>query len=249
MTETPTTQTPAPAATPADNKPDAPADAVKLATELGETKAKLKELETYREQTVPLLETVWNDAPLLKDLTEKHNKRLGKVTDTPADKTPAAGDKPEIPAAPFDQDTRTALINQASSTFEEKHGISKLSEDEQKQMRGKVGAMLKEMVDPRGNKSMAQVFEDISLTKLPWYLDRAYDLVTKDEQLKHAMEAGKNSVLDEYDEARGTMGNIPGTSVPIEQMTLSPAQKKVAAKQGISEADYLSQLKKIAAER
>jgi hypothetical protein len=227
-----------------DTPPTPPAPPAPDASKI--EKAEYEKLKTeyaeYKKQVNPVLETLWSDKELLEKATLAHNKRLGKVPVTPVSPT-----TPEAPKG--DPDVRNSQINIISTSFEDKVGISKLSSKEQADVRGAVGQMLKAMLDPKDNKTIAQVFEEVSLTKLPWYLERAYDLVTKDSQIKSAEERGKNQILQQYEGDRGSIGSMAGGSVPIDQMILSPQEKEVARKQGIAEADYLAEKKKIAASK
>lgn len=170
--------------------------------------------------------------------TEKHNKRLGKAPATPT--TPA----PTTPSQPGgDSDLRNSQINMISAEFEKKTGIAALPAEEQTKMRGMVGQVIKEMLDPNNNKTIGQVFSEVSLTKLPWYLEKAYDLATKDKQLEKA----KADARSEYQqEQTGMIGSMAGGSVPVDQITLNVDEKKAAKRMGISEEDYLKNKKDIA---
>lgn len=251
MTDTSTTvpasTTPAATTTPpaGANSTTPAADPVELARELGAAKEQLKELQSYKEKVDPVLETLYSDNELLQKATIVHNKRLGKTVETPptTTQTPAPGTTTPTPAR--DNDSRMATVNILSNQFEEKVGINKLPAEEQSKVRGMVGQMLKEMLDPNGNKTITQVFEEVSLTKLPWFLERAYDLVSKSDQIARAREEGKNEVIQQYEGNRGVMGSMPGGSVPIDQVTLSQAEKSAAAKMGVSEEDYLKNKKEV----
>lgn len=252
----PADNTPPAGGTPPTNTPPAGGDSTdwkKKAEELeAETKKVKEEYQGYRQKVDPVLETLYTDAELLRQATVAHNKRLGRsVPDntppTPPGNTPPGNTPPAPPAG--DPDNRNATINILSNQFESKVGIDKLPSDKQAEMRGKIGTMLKEMLDPKGNKTIAQVFEEVSLTKLPWYLERAYDLVTKDQQIASAKEQGKNEVLAQYEGDRGMIGGMPSGSVPIDQVVLTPDEKKAADRMGISHEDYLKSKKEMLAAR
>ncbi len=85
----------------------------------------------------------------------------------------------------------------------------------------------------------------MSLSKLPWYLERSYDAVTKDDQIKAAVEGAKNEVLSQYSEQVGAIGSMPSSSASAESTTLTPQERKVAANMGVSDEDYLKQKKEI----
>jgi hypothetical protein len=224
---------PAAPAAPADNS-----DPVKMAEELGRLKKVEEDYKEYRGKTDPVLETLWSDEELLAQATAVHNKRLGKAPVTP---TPPADGAP----AP-QSDVRNSQISVLQGQFESQRGIDKLAPDKQAEVRGKIGAMLKTMLDPNDNKTIDQIFAEVNLVKLPWYMDRAYDLLTKDDQIAEAEQRGKNSVLADYGAGDpGMISSMPGGSVPIESVTLTPKEREVAKKQGISEEDYLKSKKEI----
>lgn len=227
--------------------PPAPAggdnDPVKMAERIGKLETELKDANEFREKTTPLLETLWADQELLGKMTEAHNRRLGKgQPPTP----PADPSKQTPPTDPATQEIRTSQIHSIQEKFEQKVGIDKLSPDDQKTMRGLVGQMLKEMVDPKGNKTMEQVFNEVSLVKLPWYLEQAHRLINRDADLKRANEEGKNAVLAQYDGgATGVIGSVPGGSVPIDEVTLTPAEMRAADNMGVPHDVYLKNKKDI----
>lgn len=245
MADDPTTQNPTPPATPTPPTPPeksgSDADPVKMAQELGELRKVKQDYEDYRKTVDPVIETIYSDTELLKSTQTSHRKRLGVKDDTPP-----APDPNNPPKPPVDSDTRNATMNIIQGDFEKTRGIDKLDAKAKGEVRGQVGAIIKDMLDPNGNKSIAQVFEEVSLSKLPWYLDRAYDLLTRDKDIAAAKEQGKNEVLDQYDGDRGTIGSVEGGSVPIEQMTLSPKEREVAKKMGIAEDVYLKNKKALA---
>lgn len=227
-----------PATPPAGGTP--PADPIELAKKVGELELVKKEYEEYRQKADPVLETLWSDSELLKQATAAHNKRLGKPAgDTP----PAPGDTPPTPPA-GNSDERLSQINMISEGFETKAGISDLPAEKKAEVRGKIGAFLKDMLDPKGNKTIPQVFEEVSLVKLPWYLEQAWKLINRDNEIAAAREAGKTEVLSGYDSQAGLIGSMAGSSIPIDQVTLSPQEKKAAGNMGVSEEDYLKYKKK-----
>ncbi len=101
---------------------------------------------------------------------------------------------------------------------------------------------LKDMLDPMGNKTMQQVLADVSLTKLPRFLEKAYDLATKEEQKLAAREAGKSEALGE---SAGIIGSLPSGSVNPSDVKLTNVEKEIARKQQITEEQYLENKKAI----
>ena len=60
----------------------------KLSEELGAAKKEKEILQKYKEQVDPVLQTLWGDPELMKELETKHNKRLGIKTDSDDEKDP-----------------------------------------------------------------------------------------------------------------------------------------------------------------
>jgi hypothetical protein len=217
-----------------------PPDPIALAKRVGELEGVKTEYESYRQKADPVLETLWSDQELLKTVTAAHNKRLGINTPAP--------DKPDNPSLPApsqgNSDERLSQINMLQQGFETKAGIDKMTPEQQKDVRGKVGVMLKEMLDPKGNKTIPQVFEEVSLVKLPWYLDQAWKLINRDNEIAAAREAGKTEKQAEYEGQTGMIGSMPAGTIPIDQVQLSQVEKNAASRMGISEEDYLKYKKK-----
>lgn len=209
---------------------------VAMAKELGETKAKLEAAQARVSQIEPVLETIYSNEELLKKATEVHNKRLGV---TPPDK-PAEPVKP----SPETVDTRNSQIKMIVDKFSEDHGIDKLDAEGKKAMNEKVGNELGEMLDPMGNKTLQQILETVSLTKLPHFLEKAYTLATKDQIVKDAEDRGRQKAIEEN---TGIIGTMASSSINPENITLTAAQKKVAQGLGIPEDKYLERVKEITA--
>lgn len=218
--------------------PTPPANGTVDPAEFEKYKKDAEEYAEYKKKVNPVLETLWSDPELLKKATEIHNKRLGIATETPPGENPTTTPSTET-------DTRNAMVNQISDKFEAKRGIDKLPDDKKKEVRGLLGNMIKEMVDPKGNKTITQVFEEISLTKLDWYFERAFDLINRDEDIKAAIERGRSEILDGNQAAVGVMSSAPSSSIPIDSVTLTPAEKTAASRMGVSEEDYLKNKKAI----
>lgn len=249
VTPPPASTPPAPAPTDPKTPPkDSSTDPVELAKKVGELEGQLKVEKEYREKSEPILETLWSDPELLASTTKVHNKRLGYSTD---DKNKDKDkDKKTTVRSDSDKETRQVLVNRAQADFEAKVGIDQLEPKKQKEVRGAVGVMLKEMLDPKNNKTIEQIFEDVSLVKLPWYLEKAHQLANRDVDLSNAKNQGKNEVLGGYEGDRGVVGSMPaGSSDNSGEITLTAKEREVAAKQGVSEEDYLKSKKAIAQAR
>jgi len=206
---------------------------------------RLKQIESdyfkYKSEVDPILETLASDEDLLKNATELHNKRLGRIPEKKKDEKVE-----ETPEARQLKDTRSALLDKISGDFEDKYGINKLSEDQKKEARERVGFMLKRMLDPNDNKTMGQIFEEVSLKKLPEYLENAYYLANRNTDMKAAYEKGKSEVLSQYEGEAGSIGSMASSSLaPGDDVSLSPIEKRVAQNLGVSAEDYLKNKKKL----
>lgn len=231
-------------AAPAGNPPAGSSETVKMAEELGRLRKMEEDYKVYREKTEPVLETLWSDQELLNKANEVHARRTGQ--------TPPAGDPPKDPAtdpklAKIENDVRSNrnfAVTQVVNKFTQDRGIDKLPQDKQKEMNTKVGAALRDMLDPMGNKTLAQVLEDADINKLPIFLDNAFTLANREEMIENAKILGRQEAQRE---GLGVIGSVPSTTPEIEQMSLTPQQKQVAKKMGISEDAYLKNVKEIAA--
>lgn len=230
----------APEPAPSPEKKDAVSaeDVRKMAEELGGMRKENESLKDYQERVNPVIETIWSDPELLKQVEERHKKRLNPDA-KPADAAPADKKTP----APADTDTRNAVIRDIVDTFSEKYGITKLESKEKGEMNTKIGTMLKDLLDPKGNKrDLTAVMEDVSLTKLPFYLEQAYYLANKESLLASAKEQGKREVTDA---GLGVVGSFSSTSIEPDTVTLSAKEKQIADNMGVTHEKYLERKKEI----
>ena len=233
----PSTQTP-------DNKKpqDSGSDMTELAKKVGSYETENKTLKEYQQQVDPVLQTIWNDPQLKKQVELAHRKRLEGTVEVEEDKGKVTKENGQQPNAAV-TDTKNAMIRQIVDNFSVKHGIDKLEGDTKKDMNTKVGAMLQELLDPMGNKNLAEIMQTVSLTKLPEYLDHAYYLANKETIVKAAKEEGKKEAVAVE---QGIVGSFAATSIETENITLSEKERKTAKGLGISEEKYLARKKEIA---
>ena len=216
----------------------APQDATKIAEELGMAKKENETLREYQERVNPVIETIWSDPELFKQVEEKHKNRLNPQKETPKEILK------EKVVNSTDTDTRNAVIRDIVDTFSDKYGITKLDSANKAEMNTKVGTMLKDLLDPKGNKKdLSQVMEDVSLTKLPFYLEQSYYLANKDSMLSSAKEQGRKEVQDA---SLGVIASFSSSSIEPDSMMLSAKEKLIAENMGISSDKYLARKKEIA---
>lgn len=197
-----------------------------------------EEVKQYRDQIIQwesLGRIIQSNPALYQAISDEIKKVSGT---SQSDKTD--GDKTVKPKTR--DDTRLALENTLVSSFEGKYGIDKLDGEKKKQLHLKIGRELADMLDPGGNKTYGQILDEISLEKLPSYLEKAYKLVTVgDEEEKERV----NAFLQSQRGGEGAIGSISSSGGKSESIVLTPAQREVARKMGISEKDYLENYKAI----
>lgn len=210
-------------------------DPVKMAEELGSTKKENEVLAKYREQVDPLIQTITSDEELLKKVTEAHKKRLNS-TETKETLKESNGEA-------RDPEARNAIIKQTVDQFSRDKGIDKLEPEARKDMNVRISNMLLEMLDNTGTRSLQQVMESVSLTRLPDFLEKAYTLANKDSIVSKAKEEGKTEALNGQ---RGIVGSFSSSSIEPDNMSLTPKEKEIARKMGIAEDKFLARKKEIA---
>ena len=226
-------------------------DTADLSKKLGSLETENTTLKSYQEKVDPVLQTIWADPELYKKVEAAYKKRLSgtaaeegeedKEEEGEEDKDKKKDKQPVRSAT--DSDTRNAMIKKIVDDFSTKMKIDTLAAEDKKSMNVKVGAMLQEMLDPKGNKTLAQIMEDVPLTKLPQFLEHAYFLVNKDKVISDAKEAAKQETLTG---STGVIGGFSATSVEPDTMSLTPKEKAAAANIGVSEDKYLARKKEIA---
>ena len=138
-------------------------------------------------------------------------------------------------------DTRRTLQNQIVSNFYGKYGIDKLDDGGRQQEQAKLGNALANILDPSGKKSIKQVLDQVPLDQLDGYLESAYIVANKEKIMKNAESRG---ILNAQQNQSASIGSLGGGSADSNQATLSPAERQVAAKLGVSESDYLKSKQK-----
>jgi len=238
-----------PAPSPVDNKAGSPnpteSQIAEMAKKIGRLEAMEAEYKTYREKTEPVLETVWGDQEVFNTVNKAYLKKIGKDPDA---ETPGEDKKP-IPDPKINHlesktvETRNFAISTIVDNFNKEKGINNMTNEEKKEINTKIASALGEMLDPKGNKTLPQIMEDVDITKLPKFLENAYYLATKDDQIRAAETSGRKKAEEEL---TGVIGSIPSGSVQTDTMTLTAREKEVARKMGVSEEAYLKSKKDIA---
>ena len=99
-----------------------------------------------------------------------------------------------------------------------------------------------EMLDPGGTKNYNQIISEISLEKLPKFLDKAYNLSTMDEKVKKIAETAR---AEAQIGSTGQMSSIPSSGGTAESVILTPTDRENAKKMGVSDEKWLERKKQI----
>lgn len=183
----------------------------------GEQSEEVRKTREFAETVNPLLEEIRNDPELFKKLDEKLRKR-GESSDNSNKDSQKTADNTEI---------REVAESLLLAEFEGKHGINKLSQEEQKTLRTKIGNKISELTGTTMSK--------VDLRRLSSVLENAYVLATKDDK-KSESEA------EESDEGDGAMSSI-SSSKGKGEVKLTPDQARAAEKLGLSREQYVKGMK------
>lgn len=173
-----------------------------LEKKLGELGDKVKQGEDFAQAVQPILELARQDPEVFKVLDEKLRKIESKPASEQSDH--------EV------KEVKTVASDLILARFEEKHGIDKLGDSEQKQLRANIGTIISELT--------GQNLNNVDLRRLPMILDRAYTLATA----KSKPESSDDGMLP-------PISSSPGK----QEKTLSQEEASVAAKMGLTREQYL----------
>lgn len=192
----------------------------KKITEQGE---QLKSYEDFQKNIVPFIDIVLQDEEMLGKVKAKLEGKVPQVT-------PASVNN-QVP--PEDTETKKYLTDNIVHSFEEKHGISKLDEATQKDIKAKIGLELKNFTDGK----------NLNINKLPQQLEKAFTLaVAGDDKLK--------AIFESKDDTLGDYGSLPSQSSGVDKdgkVKLTPEQLKVAENMPGGVEAYIKGLTKIQA--
>lgn len=191
-----------------------------LEKKLGETSDEVKKTREFAEVINPLLEEIRSDPEIFNKLDERLRKRNSPPTPDNSDnaKTEKTIDQEEM---------RSVASDLVLSRFEERHGINKLSSDEQKKIRQSIGDAIFENTGTR--------FDAVDLRRLNTVLENAYVLAVNKSD-KSTLEAIKSA------QEEGSISSIPSSPGKAEN-TLTPEQNKIADKLGLTREQYLEGMK------
>ncbi len=175
-------------------------------------------------------------AEVQKELGQDSNPSNGDTSGETGDE--GKEDKKLVSNQPSDE--ATYLRNQVLSDFEEKNGFSQMSDTEKTEMRQNLAKVMAENHLLRQGETL----KDIPLTMVPNLLHSAWKI----HQVTKLTESGKlegfaKAVANNY----GSFGSMPASEEQAKgTITLTDAERKVAQKMKMPEADFLAYKEKIA---
>ena len=195
--------------------------------EVGQTRAQLAELQNTQQQLNYILSVIGNDPKLYKEVDTAVRKSAGQGVQESQSFVP--------------DDTRRALESQIINDFRARKGITTLPTDQQKDLDTKIGAVLLDVLDPGGRKTVPQVLNEVSLQKLPRLMEYAYTIVSSPQVIEQA----KAQALAEKEAAEaGAIGGIPSTGGSTTEISLTREEREIAKKMGMAPDKYLAGKKK-----
>lgn len=186
---------------------------------IGKQSEEVKQVREFMSVAQPVFDVIKDDPTLFKAIDERLRKT--DTTTKDADAKDKTTDQEEVITA-----TRDVL----RMRFEEAHGFSKLSADEQKKLRNAIGNEIFELTGKDIN--------GIDLRRLGPTLEKAYILAKNgkiDESTKEA--------IAQAEKTNATISSIPSSGGKAEKQ-LSPEEAKVAEKLGVTREQYLSKKQK-----
>lgn len=200
--------------------------------EVGKTRAEIQQAKETLGKWEALAKVIQGNPALYNSIEAEIQKVSGKSTAIQKDPGVAKIEKDVA-------DTRLATQGAIFEKFEDKFGISRMEEGEKKELQGRIGKELHDMLDPRNSKDLNAVIAEIPLDSLQLYLEKAYKLATVDDSKERARVEGMVRARKNNEAA---FGNIPSGGVRGNSQELTPEQLKVAQKLGVKPEKYLKNL-------
>jgi hypothetical protein len=206
-----------------------------LEKKLGEQSAEVNEARQIKKDSEILLSSIYSDPTRYKQVVDWMKDYLGGgKTDDPKG-SGEAGTESQSTETPKTDDTRRVLQNQILTDFYRKHGLDKLPDDERKGEQTKLATAFADLVDPGGTKPVQQLLNGVPLDKLPKFLESAYVLANAEK-----LAGQGRDILTAEENRQASIGSLSATSgTGGESTTLTPEERAVATRMGISAEDYL----------
>jgi len=202
--------------------------------ELGTARKELAEAREYQMYTRPVVDLLDKDESLRKTVFTK----LGITTEgEPVKESKLDDSRVQELVRKETAPLRDAQQSDAVKDFEAKHGIDKLSPEERKDQRARIGAYIGKWVGSMKN---------IPPQALASYLEDAYTLANADIIRNQGKLEGR---VEERTKAAASIGSIPSGEGEPSKGELTGEYKEVAEKMGVDPKKYAKALEKIDSER
>jgi len=211
-----------------------------LEKKLGEQSSEVSEAREAKKNIEVLLGAIYSKPEHYQQATSWIKEFLGQPQEeakpSGGSEEAKTGAQPKAEEKPKVDDTRRALQNQILADFYKRHGLDKLPDDERKQEQAKIATSFAELADPGGTKSVSVLLDEVPLDRLPKYLESSY-LLSSQERI--AKESAQKGLLTAEEKRQASIGSL--TSAGGERagkMALTPKERAVAEKLGVSPEDY-----------
>lgn len=217
---------------------------VEAEKKIGEQSTTVAEARKIREDNEVMLRAIWSDPETLKKVEGAIKTYVSGKSGEPDPEERKKGadekDKPSVP--PEVAEVRMAQETQIMNEFYSKYGYDKLEGDEKASKFKELGSALAEIVDPGGKKPVRQILSEISLSRLPKFLEYAHFISRRKDY-----EDRIKSSLSEEENRGGEFGTFSSSSVRGggQTVTLTKKERETAKNMGVSEEEYLKQKVKI----
>lgn len=211
---------------------------IDLEKKLGEQSEELGKSRETQGQINILLDTLWSDQELYKQVETAVKKKMGGQVPAqqPGQKQEAGKDG----QATVRDDQRSYLESRIISEFQSRHGLEKLPPEERQKLMQQVSNAWATMLDPKGRKTREELLAGVELDVLPTQLDNAYWITRKDV----FMEKGKLPAQD-----YASFGSMPSSSGKSEEgVEMTPKERTVAEKLGVDPEKYVKRKQQIKSE-
>lgn len=213
-----------------------------LEKKLGEQSGEVKSARDTQEKMNLVLQAIWRNPDLYRGV-EREIQSLAKGEAVLTDRTPDEDGKKEAgkpQEASKGTDERRYLENQIISEFQKKFGLERLSVQERQELMNKVSTTWANMLDPKGRKTKQELLASVELDTLPTQLENAYWLAHKESLVSRGN-------LPYQDTA--SVGSMPTGSGRSENgVELSPKEREMAEKLGVSPDKYIKRKQQISEE-
>jgi hypothetical protein len=201
--------------------------------EVHSVREKEKAIAEQEKNMQVLLNAIYADPKNVESATSWINRYLG--VDQQAESTESGEGSGKSSLGESSDDTRKTLQNLILADFYKRHGLHQLSPDERKAEEAKLAGSFAELLDPGGKKPMRKLLNEVPLDRLDKYLEKAYRDVNYDKVMSDARMKG---LLSAEENRQASIGSLSSSGAKGGSIALSPEEKQVADRLGISYEAY-----------